>query len=219
MDNEHEFQVNETYVVDGDCFSLKDGEAVSIEQVENDGSLCVRRKVDGYRIWLQKSDARRSLKAPVDIKAEQDALDTVKVEKFVIDEPRAQQLRDLNDALERSQADLREANRALSDAREAHKKDIELIGTACIEAAEENDFCQVYDNCVSDLNDEISFPLPLRPMEYDVTFYFRQTVTVTMPVGSDDDDVAREARQMDSYGENLTKWDESETPDVNESDN
>lgn len=62
-------------------------------------------------------------------------------------------------------SDLVEANRRLQKAQTNHKKDIALISVRAAKTALENDWCEVYEELVEDLNKELV--VPLMPPERD----------------------------------------------------
>lgn len=57
----------------------------------------------------------------------------------------------------------------LDASRDAHRRDIETIGDALIEQAEDRGWCEIFDEVVQELNGNLSIPLRVRAR--DVTIY------------------------------------------------
>jgi hypothetical protein len=91
---------------------------------------------------------------------------------------------------------LADAQQRATQARERHEADIKLIGETMLVAAADNDMCNVFDECVEDLNRKLAVELPVRKRTFDVVFTFSQTIRVE---ADDEDDAVELARQDDDY--------------------
>jgi hypothetical protein len=85
----------------------------------------------------------------------------------------------------------------LDQARDAHRRDIETIGDALIEQAEDRGWCEIFDSVVEELNGNLSIPLRVRAR--DVTIYLSDEegtnhfyVTVSISGEEDEGDAARQ---------------------------
>lgn len=81
----------------------------------------------------------------------------------------------------------------------AHIDDIHKIGTALIEEAEQRDWCDLYDEFISELNEKLNRPLDVRQHEYDVEVEY--TVRVRRNVTSATWDDALDSLRQDVEGE------------------
>lgn len=80
----------------------------------------------------------------------------------------------------------------LAAAVEVHRRDVELIGETMLEAAQENDFCPIFDQYVDGLNAQLYFKLPTREQEFDVVMEYHGTIEFTV-VARDEDHAAEVA--------------------------
>lgn len=71
---------------------------------------------------------------------------------------------------------------ALLRAKQAHVKDITTISEALIQEAEERDWCETYDEFVSDLNLKLNVQLTERTNDYEVDVVVTQTIRRTQTV-------------------------------------
>jgi hypothetical protein len=95
-------------------------------------------------------------------------------------------------------------------ARQDHESDIEKISEFFGEKATEKRLCGEYDAAIDEINLELKVELTPRSRDYEVEFYFRQTITVT---ARDEEDAIEQARDAYNYG-NVDSSEESEEPDV-----
>jgi len=110
---------------------------------------------------------------------------------------------------DRLSAALLAAELALQD----HASDISKISEFFAEKATEHELCSQYDAAVEEINLELKVELTPRDKDYTVTVYFRQEIQVA---ARDEDSAIAEARQAYNYGEGLSRYEESEEPDVEE---
>lgn len=93
--------------------------------------------------------------------------------------PELQELQDRAVKAETSLAELHRKHDNLGNnyqaACSAHEADIKRIGEAMMRAAEDHDWCEVFDDYVDELNKKLAFKLPTRTHEYIV----RRTYLVT----------------------------------------
>jgi hypothetical protein len=84
---------------------------------------------------------------------------------------------------------------------ESHIRDIKLISDALLEAAEDRDWCSMYDNFIQELNTRLNVELEERKRKYEVdievTETRTQTVTVTVEARSEQD--AQELVMEDAF--------------------
>lgn len=83
--------------------------------------------------------------------------------------------------------------------RESHERDIELIGTALLQEAEDRDWCSAYDDFVEELNNKLSVELKTREHEYEVEIEVTQkrTQRVTVTITARTESHARELIEDD----------------------
>lgn len=100
----------------------------------------------------------------------------------------------------------------VTEAQEAHRRDIATIGAALMSEAEDRDWCEIYDSVVDSLNSELSVELPTRARE--VTIYLADDdgtshfyVTVKISGGEDEGDAARQVLDaVRAYGGVVKDW-------------
>ena len=82
-----------------------------------------------------------------------------------------------------------------------HHKDIQTIGEALIEMAEDKDWCSEYDEFINELNGNLYVELPSRRRNYDVTIKVKREVYayVTVQVEATSEEDAQEIVEEDTY--------------------
>lgn len=80
------------------------------------------------------------------------------------------------------------------EGRTKHERDIELIGNALLQEAEDRDWCSAYDDFIEVLNRSLTVELKSREHEYEVEIEVtrKQVQRVTVTVTARDEDHARE---------------------------
>jgi hypothetical protein len=77
-----------------------------------------------------------------------------------------------------------------AQARDTHMKDIEYIGQALIDQANDRGWCDMYDDFIREINDELHYSLPVRNRDYLVTL--DMNVSIEIVVNAGDEDQAKE---------------------------
>jgi hypothetical protein len=125
--------------------------------------------------------------------------------------------RDLRTALAAGQAQAEQLRRDVADAERRHRDDIAVIGERLIQEANDRDWCQTYDDIVDELNEKLTFELPLRERDFTVTALveLRLAVTATSEEHARDlaeDHVEQAEKQLDamdsitSYPQERYRW-------------
>lgn len=83
-----------------------------------------------------------------------------------------------------------EINRQIESLRQRYARDIEVIGEALLEEAENRDWCNEYDEFVEGVNSRLGMELPEREREFNVEV--EATYSLTVPVTARNADEARE---------------------------
>ena len=95
--------------------------------------------------------------------------------------------------------DYLEACTSITEARATHEKDVELIGQALIQEADERGWCDIYDAWIKKLNDKLYYDLPTREREYVVTRTFEVVVKVNVTAVNEDDAREKAEAMYSSY--------------------
>ena len=83
----------------------------------------------------------------------------------------------------------------ITNLQRAHARDIQLIGEALIEEANNRQWCSEYDEFVSRLNGRLTHDLPVREFEKEV--FLTYTVKLSFNVSAtNDDDAADKAQEL-----------------------
>lgn len=106
----------------------------------------------------------------------------------------------------------------LSESKANHQKDIETIGNALIEEAEQRDFCSDYDNFIDELNEKLTIDLPVRKKTFQVTIEITRTISTSVTVEvecSHEEDVNDLINEDDSIWQDelpssMEYWDEDD---------
>lgn len=106
----------------------------------------------------------------------------------------------------------------LSESKANHQKDIETIGNALIEEAEQRDFCSDYDNFIDELNEKLTIDLPVRKKTFQVTVEITRTISTSVTVEvecSHEEDVNDLINEDDSIWQDelpssMEYWDEDD---------
>lgn len=85
------------------------------------------------------------------------------------------------------QAQVQMLNERLEKSMSDHRSDIERIGEALIDEANERGWCSIYDEFVKNLNRSLTEELPVRRRSYDVDVTVTYTVTVTVSAVSEEE--------------------------------
>jgi hypothetical protein len=108
------------------------------------------------------------------------------------------------------------------EGRTKHERDIELIGNALLQEAEDRDWCSAYDDFIEVLNRSLTVELKSREHEYEVEIEVtrKQVQRVTVTVTARDEDHARELIEDDPsnyYEDKINEYDwevEDEDSDI-----
>jgi hypothetical protein len=108
------------------------------------------------------------------------------------------------------------------EGRTKHERDIELIGNALLQEAEDRDWCSAYDDFIEVLNRSLTVELKSREHEYEVEIEVtrKQVQRVTVTVTARDEDHARELINDDPsnyYEDQINEYDwevEDEDSDI-----
>lgn len=108
------------------------------------------------------------------------------------------------------------------EGRTKHERDIELIGNALLQEAEDRDWCSAYDDFIEVLNRSLTVELKSREHEYEVEIEVtrKQVQRVTVTVTARDEDHARELINDDPsnyYEDQIMEYDwevEDEDSDI-----
>jgi hypothetical protein len=101
--------------------------------------------------------------------------------------------------------DYLEACASITQSRANHEKDVELIGQALIEEADERGWCSIYDAWIKKLNDKLYLELPNREKEYVVTHTFEVVVKVNVTASNEDDAKETAEYMYSSYEDEIDK--------------
>lgn len=77
-------------------------------------------------------------------------------------------------------AEIERLEAALAESERLHRQDIEHIGAKMIAEANRRDWCEIYDDVVDDLNNQLHVELPVREHDYSVELTYQVRVTATM---------------------------------------
>lgn len=66
---------------------------------------------------------------------------------------------------------------ALARSQQKHRLDIELIGCRALKEANDNEWCELFDEVVADLNKKLTVQLPTRDVEWQVDVMVRMTIS------------------------------------------
>lgn len=106
----------------------------------------------------------------------------------------------------------------LSESKSNHQKDIETIGNALIEQAEQRSFCNEYDDFIEELNQNLTIDLPVRKKTFQVTLEITRTISTRVTVEVEcayEEDAAELAEGDESLWQSelpsyLEDWDEED---------
>lgn len=101
-----------------------------------------------------------------------------------------------------------ERNKTLID---RHESDIQKIGAALLEEAEDRGWCDDFDKFVSRLNNVLHCELPVRTKTYTITKKYMVTVSTTIECAPDKIQDEMDAYDLDdiaSHISDLDNWDE-----------
>lgn len=81
--------------------------------------------------------------------------------------------------VESSKQRIEQLNQDLDKSRSNHRGDISKIGTRILQEADDRDWCDEFDDIISDLNENLTVPLQRRTRTYKVSFFVRSEVSLS----------------------------------------
>lgn len=186
-------QIGETYTVNKDQprhASLSEGQAVEVvspyDGTRRHGAWLVRR--NGNEFWVSTDD--------LDVPVPEAGTGTTEPD------PRDEEIARLRASLEAS-------NRSIATLRSTWEQEVTDLGNLLMREADNRNWCSEYDEIVAKANSNLTYELPTRGKEIDISWTETYTVTVTRSAtidsreGSEEDDAV-------SYMENEDALDEAD---------
>ena len=173
------------YTAYGDCDFGGDG------SIDRDQSQSMRTSLlRQYHLVAEDLPEPSSGPEPEAVIAEAEAVVTESIETNAV-------VAALNQTITDQRGSISRLEEQLAREQDAHRRDIDRIGTFLIQKANDRGWCSEYDEGIEYLNRDLSIQLPLRrqDVEVEVSGYVRMpySVTVTVTVDGDcDDDTIRE---------------------------